>query len=342
MWTSHAGEGTGSMPDLSQDFTTMVATLRSALESPSDAGRPGQLRLRMEAALGPEEAQRLRRLVHQVVAAAEENLPANLRRIAPLTEESLQRLSGELATSRGWSQEAAQRATQIWAAALGFEELAASSWPREPAPARPTPAEPTPVAFEATAPPPGQQPPAAWPPPTPAEPTPAPVTPATPPAPVMPAAPAEWPKTKKTLARHTHALTGEPAFTAVLGYSGANLLVIAGLVVALTVVLCIPIFVLGSSGILFPIAATLGASFLVRKLGRGALVATGAGLEFTPYDQSLRKPRTEEAFAAPWSEVTVEPGFVTVYRFAGREVQVGPRNKQFVAAAQRYVGGGAA
>ena len=159
---------------------------------------------------------------------------------------------------------------------------------------------------------------------------------------MTPPAPAEWPKTKKQFARHAQATTGEPAFAAVLAYSGANLLVVAGLVVALTVVLCIPILVLGSSGILFPIVATLGASLLVRRLGRGALVATANGLEFTPYDQSLRNPRPDGAFAASWAEVTVEPGFVTRYRFAGRNVQVGPRNKQFVAAAQQYVGRGAA
>lgn len=329
MWVSHAGEGTGWMPDLSQDFTTMVDTLRSVLETPADAGRPGQLRLRMEAALGPDEAQRLRRLVHQVVGAAEENLPANLRRIAPLTQESLQRLSGELATSRGWSQEAAQRTTQIWAAALGFEELAASSWPREPAPARPAPVEPTPVAFEATAPPPGMvSPPVAQ-------------TPA--PAAATPAAPAEWPKPRKHfLPQHATSATGEPAQCVVLAYSGANLLVIAGAVLTLVVVLVTPIIVLGATGILLPIIGTVGAMLLMKRLGRGALVATETGLEFTPYDQSVRKPRLDEVFSAPWSEVTVEPGYVTSYRFAGRRVQVGPRNKAFVAASQRYVGGGAA
>ncbi|HSV38392.1 MAG TPA: hypothetical protein VLI04_06480 [Nocardioidaceae bacterium] len=319
---------------MSEDFTTMVATLRAALESPSDAGRPGQLRLRMEAALGAEEAQRLRRLVHQVVGAAEENLPANLRRIAPLTSESLQRLSGELATSRGWSQEAAQRATQIWAAAMGFEELAASSWPREPVPERPAPAEPvTPVLVEETTPPVPARPEPAR--PEPAKPVPAAKSPAT------PAAPTAWPKPHKQLARHTQAKTGEPALTVILAYSGMNLMLVFGLMIALTVVLCLPILFLGSSGILFPIAGALLASLLVRRLGKGGLVATEAGLEFTPYDLNLKKPDLDNVFRASWAEVTVEPGYVTTYRFAGRAVQVGPRNKAFVAAAQPYVGGGA-
>ena len=331
MLTNHGRRGDGAMPGMSEDFTTMVTTLRAALESPSDAGRPGQLRRRLEAQLGPDETQRLRRLVHQVVAAAEENLPANLRRIAPLTSESLQRLSGELAASRGWTQEAAQRATQIWAAALGFEELASSSWPREAAPARPTPAEPaTPVVAEVTAPPPGAQKPPA---------TPEPVRPA--PAAALPATPAEWPKIKKQLARHTQAASGESALTAIQAYAGMNLLVCAALVVGLTVVLCLPILFLGTTGILLPILGAVLASVLVRKLGRGALVATASGLEFTPYDQQMRNPRPEQLFSAPWADVRVEPGFVTAYHFAGRRVQVGPRNKAFVSAAQPYVGGGA-
>jgi len=323
------------MPDLSQDFTTMVTTLRSVLESPSDAGRPGQLRLRMESALGAEEAARLRRLIHQVVGAAEENLPANLRRIAPLTQESLQRLSGELASSRGWSQEAAQRATQIWAAALGFEELAATSWPREPAPARPAPAEPTPVSFEATAPPPG----AAAPMPTPATPVPA-ATP-TPVAPATPATPAEWPKRSKQLAQHSHATNGEPALGVVVSYAGLNLLVGTGLIILLLVVLLTPVILIGATGFLLPLVGALLASLIVRKERWGALVATESGLEFTPYTERMRKAQPEKSFRADWADVILEPGYVSNFRFAGQRVQVGPRNKAFVAAAQPYVGGGA-
>jgi hypothetical protein len=120
------------------DHAVMVAALRAVLASdPEDAGRPSRLRLHLDGVLGPDEAHRLRRLVHQVVAASEDNLPVNLTRIAPLTAESLQRLSGELAQARGWTDVVSRRTTQIWATALGFEELVASSWPREPVPERP-------------------------------------------------------------------------------------------------------------------------------------------------------------------------------------------------------------
>ena len=92
----------GHVQDTSDDFRTMLAALRTAVEAPG-ADRPGRLRGRLDAALGPEDSARLRRLVHQVVAAAEENVPHDLRRIAPLTPQSLHRLSQDLADARGWT-----------------------------------------------------------------------------------------------------------------------------------------------------------------------------------------------------------------------------------------------
>lgn len=78
---------------------------------------------------------------------------------------------------------------------------------------------------------------------------------------------------------------------------------------------------------------------LVARLRRGALVASASGLEFTPYDTSLRTPRPEQSFGAVWSQVSVEQGRVSVLRVAGRRVQVGPRNRAFAATAATMAGG---
>ena len=298
------------MQDASDDFRTMLAALRTAMETPG-ADRPGRLRGRLDAVLGPEDSTRLRRLVHQVVAAAEENLPHDLRRIAPLTPQSLHRLSQDLADARGWTPDAARRTTQLWASALGFADLAASSWPREPGP----------VEQGALSGPATQLPPA-------------------PPSPVPHGAgPAPWPKTPKTFAAHTTTRSGEPALGAALGYAGMSLPLCVTAAVSMTVLLCLPILLIGAKGGLLPLLGMLGARVLVSRLGRGAVVASASGIEFTPYDTSLRKPQPERAFGAPWSQVEVERDTVSVLRFAGRRVQVGPRNRAFVAAAAQRVRG---
>ena len=297
------------MQDASDDFRTMLAALRAAMETPG-ADRPGRLRSRLDAALGPEDSTRLRRLVHQVVAAAEENLPHDLRRIAPLTPQSLHRLSQDLADARGWTPDAARRTTQLWASALGFADLADSSWPREPGPEEQG-------AFSGPA---TQLPPA-------------------PPSPLPHGAgPAPWPATPKTFARHTATRSGEPVLGAALGYAGMSLPVCVTAGVTLTVVLCLPILLIGATGGLLPILAVLGARVLVGRLGRGAVVVSASGIEFTPYDTSLRKPQPERAFGAPWSQVEVERDTVSVLRFAGHRVQVGPRNRAFVEAVAHRVG----
>jgi hypothetical protein len=301
----------GSVQDASDDFRTMLAALRAAVEAPG-ADHPGRLRGRLDAALGPEDSARLRRLVHQVVAAAEENLPHDLRRIAPLTPQSLHRLSQDLGDARGWTPDAARRTTQLWASALGFSDLAASSWPREPEDPRPALA----LAPDATQ------------------------------LPQQPAlgvrrdvAPVAWPATPKTFRSHTATRSGEPALGAALGYAGMSLPLCVTAAITLTVVLCLPVFLIGPTGFLLPLLGVLGGRVLVSRLGRGAVVASESWIEFTPYDASLRKPRPERAFGAPWSQVEVEQDTVSVLRLAGRRVQLGPRNRAFAAAVAQRVEG---
>lgn len=297
------------MQEASDDFRTMLAALRAAMAAPG-ADRPGRLRGRLDEALGPEDSTRLRRLVHQVVAAAEENLPHDLRRIAPLTPQSLHRLSQDLAEARGWTPDAARRTTQLWASALGFADLAASSWPRETD--RPQHAStPAPEATQL--------------PPQPA------------PAVRVDTAPVRWPKTPKTFAAHTTTRSGEPALGAALGYAGMSLALCVTATVSMTVLLCLPILLIGAKGGLLPLLGVLGARVLVSRLGRGAVVASASWIEFTPYDTSLRKPQPEGAFGAPWSQVEIERDTVSVLRFAGRRVQLGPRNRAFVAAAAQRI-----
>jgi hypothetical protein len=315
--------------DVSEDFRTMLAALRLAVATPADADRPGRLRQRLDEALGPEDSVRLRRLAHQVVAASEENLPHDLRRITPLTTQSLQRLSEDLAAARGWSPEAAQRATQLWASALGFADLAASSWPRDgspPPPPRPTLPPASPLPLSATLLPEAR--PAA---------TPRPAQPPGPGARPPGAAPA-WPPVPKNFARHTTNLVGEPALGVTLAYAGMSLPLCWVLGVALTVVLCLPILVIGSAAGVLAIVAVGGGKLLVSGLKRGALVASASGVEFTPYDTSLRKPKPDQSFGAVWSQVSVEQGRISVLTLAGRRVQVGPRNRAFVAAAAARAG----
>ena len=127
-------------------------------------------------------------------------------------------------------------------------------------------------------------------------------------------------------------MAGEPALGVTLGYAGMSLPVCVALGVSMTVVLCLPILFLGTTGFLLPLLAVGGAKLLVARLRRGALVASALGLEFTPYDTTLRTPKPEQSFGAVWSQVSVEPGRVSVLRLAGRRVQVGPRNGAFVAA----------
>ncbi|WP_159083490.1 hypothetical protein [Nocardioides terrigena] len=324
------------MPLGPEDLTRMAAALRFVLDSATDPTSPGRLRVDLVQRLGPEESHRLRALLHQVVTAAEENLPTALRRVNPLTPEVLRRLSAELAESRGWSGAAAERTTRVWVAALGRDDLAHAPWPSPPGASRPgVEPPPQPLPLGVTAAPPGMPP--ANPGPANAARAAAPPVRVAPPAP--PASDSRWPRTPKQLAAHTHDRSGQPARGVVLAYGGMNLALCVLLVLLLLTVLVIPVLVWDVSGLLLPVVGTLLASVLVRSLGRGALVATDGGVEFTPYDQLMRHPRPEHGFAAPWSEVSVTEGFVSVVRLAGHRVQVGPRNRTFAQLAAAASGG---
>jgi hypothetical protein len=310
----------------------MADALRHVLGASTDPARPGRLRMALAARLGPEDSHRLRALLHQVVIAAEENLPTALRRISPLTTEALRRLSTELATARGWNEEAAERTTRVWVAALGREDLAHAAWGPSATVSRPAPDTHHPVPLDVTVAPPG--------------PSPARLAPAPPRAPHAtsagggpPPPGTGWPKAPTQLAAHTHARSGEPARGVVLAYSGMNLVLCVVLVLLLLTALLVPVVVWDVTGLLLPVVGMLLASLLVRGLRRGALVATDGGLEFTPYDQLLRKPRPEGGFAAPWPEVSVSEGYVSALHLAGHRVQVGPRNRAFARLAATAGGG---
>lgn len=302
--TSATAPTVAHVPESAEDVQLLLTALRRAVAAPGAAERPGRLRQQLDAALGPEDSTRMRRQVHQIVAAAEENVPHHLRRISPLTAQSLQRLSDDLAAARGWRPDAAQRTTQLWATALGFADVAASSWPRAVAP----PGEAT-----------------LLPPSAPAPPAPSPV-------------PRSWPRPPTSLARHATMLSGEPAVGATLAYAGMNLTACVVGMVSLTVLLCLPVIAVGATGFLLPLLGLGGARLLIGRLDRGALVASATGLEFVPYDISMRTPRSQHAFGAPWSQVEVGLGRVSALRFAGRRVQVGPRNRSFAEAASHWAG----
>jgi hypothetical protein len=103
------------------DEVAVVDALRSAVSSSAGvATRPGLLRVRLESALDPE-GDRFTAVAHQVVAAAKENLPSVLAGLAPITAESIDRVTAQLASARGWSESTALRTVLIWADALGLE-----------------------------------------------------------------------------------------------------------------------------------------------------------------------------------------------------------------------------
>ncbi|CUR54410.1 hypothetical protein NOCA2150152 [metagenome] len=138
---------------INADTALLVGALRAAVKPGVAEVHPGQLQLEVERALGPDDFRRLRREVHQLVAAAQEHLPIRLTRIAPLTPETLNGLSRELAESRGWAVETAQWATRMWAIALGFEQLASSSWQTSEPPGTPSNAAPPDETSTGSAPP---------------------------------------------------------------------------------------------------------------------------------------------------------------------------------------------
>ncbi len=294
---------------------------RAVADQAAHALRPGQLRHRLQEELGPEDAQRLRRDVHRLVAAAEENVAAHITRRLPLTPQALGRLAGDLADRRGWSWVAASTTAEVWAAALGSPVRAEEPDPfRDTSSARPS-AEPASLPPEATALPPG-----AFVAPVPSE-----VNPARESRPSP--AEAAWPQTSKNIAaKLAQAQVTERVHGATLAYGGLPLVVYAGALIALTVTMCLPILVLDAGGPLLTVFAVLLALPLVHLAGYGILRATDDGVVFLPYAGALSSPRPDQAIASTWGDLRVEEGAVSSVWVAGRRVQLGPRNRDFARA----------
>lgn len=107
---------------------TDEATLIEALSAVASAGsgaasRPGQLMARLESQLGGA-IERNRGRVRQLVAGAEEHVPARLVGLAPLSQASLDRVAAELAEVRGWTMDVASWVVSSWATALGLASVA--------------------------------------------------------------------------------------------------------------------------------------------------------------------------------------------------------------------------
>ncbi|HEX3932977.1 MAG TPA: hypothetical protein VHW64_19985 [Nocardioides sp.] len=333
------------LPSLTAADAAFVDALRSALATdPGAATRPGLLRQKLESALGPDEASRQRPLVHQVVAASEENLPGYLTRIMPLTAQSLRQLSGDLAAARGWNLATAQRVTQIWAHALGFSGVA-DDWPAaEPvagAAASDRPPEapaPVPVAGGTALPP----APAAG------EAFPLDVVAANETGPAVgdgsPAvgasAPTPWPRPSRRLARrHSRTATGESALGVTRGYAGMSLWVYIP-VVSIFVLLLVATFVV--LHLLLGVLPILVVVYLMRRaLKAGVLVATASGLEFTEYSALGNRPKPGGLLAASWGEVTAVDGTFAVVQMAGHRIELGPLGRQFARAVVEHAGRGA-
>lgn len=103
------------------DTSPFARALATALEGQDAAytGHPSQLKLRLTRLLG-DDAHTYRRDLHLVVAALDENVPAELRASAPLTTADLERHAQMLAVTRGWTAEAAMTAVILWADALAL------------------------------------------------------------------------------------------------------------------------------------------------------------------------------------------------------------------------------
>lgn len=312
-------------PDPRRDGAEPMRSARVALRSVVSADRtvadhPGRLREALQAQLSAEEFARLRRPLHQVVVAAEEHVPASLTRWAPVTDASRQRIAADLAQARGWTAEAALNVTDAWASALGLQVADADLQRPAPGPA-PQPrvdelaaTELPKVGLAAT-----ELPPDA-------------LVSTGPPA----ARPVAWPSSPR---RHLSQLGDRPDVVATtVAYRGMSFVVFVAAIVALTVVLCLPVILFGGAGFLLPAIGAIGAMLLVKRLGMGLLVATATGLEFVPLDGPGRTPRVEGTLAAPWTEVEVAPAWVSIVTVGENRVQVGPRHRDFVAAAAARAG----
>ena len=285
----------------------LIDALRSALSGQSMPVHVGHLRLQVEAALGREQAVAQRRQIHQVMAAAEEHLPSRLLQMRPLTVATLARLSSELAAARSWSSPTAERTTRIWAAALGFQDLAEAEWPEHVPSLRPS-ASVGSLNVDVTSPP-----------------------------PAAPRSNAEvvWPAPSGRLAKkHSTSSTGAPSLGVVVGYAGMALPVYLGLLLALTVVLVVMLFLLPPIAVVvLPLIGFGLGTVLTRMAGQGALVATEAGLEFVRFTGLMGRPAPEPSRVCGWHQVVVEVGNFSTVALDGERIQVSPFGRAFAQAA---------
>ena len=96
----------------------LTATLKA--DPTAYSGQPSQLRLRLMRRLG-DDATIHRRDLHLVVTALDENVPAELLAAAPLTTDDVRRHALLLASARGWTEQAASSAVDVWVSALGLD-----------------------------------------------------------------------------------------------------------------------------------------------------------------------------------------------------------------------------
>jgi hypothetical protein len=102
----------------------IVDHLRHALASadPMWVSQPSRLRRALVDELG-SGGHRYRSEIHQLVVAADENVPARLRR-AGWSPDVRDELASALIAARGWTQAAATWAVSTWAAALELDDTA--------------------------------------------------------------------------------------------------------------------------------------------------------------------------------------------------------------------------
>lgn len=294
------------------ETSDLVDALRAALSGQAMPVHVGQLRLRLEGALGPERTRAMRREVHQVMAAAEEHLPSRLTQVRPLTVATLARVASELAVARSWSPPTAERTTRIWAAALGFENLAQAEWPAHQASQRPS-ASIDSLGIGRTAPPPG---------------------------PAAVESRVAWPTPPKAqLKRHPTSSIGEEPLGIAPTYAGMPLPVYLGSLAGLTALLIVVLFLAPPIvGIFLPVVGFGVGTVLTRAAGQGTLVATSEGIEYTPNTGLTGRPAAEPTGKAPWRNVEVEVGTFSSITFSGKSHQLSPRGRAFAEAAASAAG----
>jgi hypothetical protein len=323
----------------SADEVALINALSAVASAGSGAAsRPGQLMARLEAELG-EAAGRNRGRVRQLVAGAEEHVPARLAGLAPLTPAAMDRVASELAQVRGWTMEVASWVVASWATALGLASVAQrpamSIAPGVPM-SDPSLAGVRIPSGDVTA---LAQPPRASvrapvvPPPTPPPGPPV-------PAPAMPGHSLEgMPSPQEESARCRGQAAGFPpargqskAFT---GPSLVPVLVIAGLV---TVVAAAGLVVVAAPlGRLLICAGLVAMVVVLSRLWRHGIVLAyddGVIVVITKGRRGAVRPETRQDF--DWDYVTVRDGYVPQLTVHGRTWQLPPAARAFVRAAGEH------